>query len=120
MSYVADDVLLYAGGAKILTLEETLKKQPEVVWLQLRWWHGTEPVRYWTEHNRTEPVRFWTEHIPFLVFVHDDLRGRYELRADQYGKTWRCFGSNQGDGCYLPWNDGEGIWEADVLESDAT
>ena len=108
MSYVADDVLLYAGSAKILTLEEALEKQPEVVWLQLRWWHGTEPVR------------FWTEHIPFLVFVHDDLRGRFELRADQYGKTWRCFESNQGDGCYLPWNDGEGMWEADVPESDAT
>lgn len=97
------------GDLRLLTLEEALEKQPEVVWLQLRWWHGTEPVR------------FWAEHIPFLVFAHDDLRGRFELRHDQYGITWRCFSQNAVDECRLPWADGDGLWEIEEEpEGDAT
>lgn len=95
--------------SKILTLKEALEKQPEVVWLQLRWWAGTEPVR------------LWTEHIPFLVFVHDDLRGRFELRHDQYGITWRCLSQDDAYMCRLPWADGEGLWEIEEdPEGDAT
>ena len=64
--------------AKVLKLEETIQ-QGRVTWLELR------------ETAGVIPVAFWAEHPPFLKYDAQDRVAMIEVRAEYYGKTWRCW-----------------------------
>ena len=64
--------------AKVLKLEETIQ-QGRVTWLELR------------ETAGVIPVAFWAEHLPFLKYDAQDRVAMIEVRAEYYGKTWRCW-----------------------------
>ena len=64
--------------AKVLKLEETIQ-QGRVTWLELR------------ETAGVIPVAFWAEHMPFLKYDAQDRVAMIEVRAEYYGKTWRCW-----------------------------
>ena len=64
--------------AKVLKLEETIQ-QGRVTWLELR------------ETAGVIPVAFWAEHLPFLKYDAQDRVAIIEVRAEYYGKTWRCW-----------------------------
>ena len=64
--------------AKVLKLEETFQ-HGKVIWLELR------------ETAGVIPVAFWAEHLPFLKYDAQDRVAMIEVRAEYYGKTWRCW-----------------------------
>lgn len=81
--------------ARVLTLEEAIDPGMKRVWIQLR------------EMSCAMAARYAAEHAPFLRFRDPELEMEIEVRAEYYGKTWRCF-----DVCPLnedahPWEDGE-------------
>ncbi len=64
--------------AKVLKLNETIQLG-RVTWLELR------------ETAGVIPVAFWAEHLPFLKYDAQDRVAMIEVRAEYYGKTWRCW-----------------------------
>ena len=64
--------------ARVLKLEETFQ-HGKVIWLELR------------ETAGVIPVAFWAEHLPFLKYDAQDRVAIIEVRAEYYGKTWRCW-----------------------------
>lgn len=64
--------------AKVLKLEETIQLG-RVTWMELR------------ETAGVIPVAFWAEHMPFLKYDAQDRVAMIEVRAEYYGKTWRCW-----------------------------
>ena len=64
--------------AKVLKLEETFQ-HGKVIWMELR------------ETAGVIPVAFWAEHMPFLKYDAQDRVAMIEVRAEYYGKTWRCW-----------------------------
>ena len=64
--------------ARVLKLEETFQ-HGKVIWLELR------------ETAGVIPVAFWAEHLPFLKYDAQDRVAMIEVRAEYYGKTWRCW-----------------------------
>ena len=76
--------------AKVLKLDETIQRG-KVSWLELR------------ETAGVIPVAFCAEHMPFLKYDAQDRVAVIEVRAEYYGKTWRCY--NRRPAC----------WEEDAL-----
>ena len=64
--------------AKVLKLNETMQPGKKI-WLELR------------ETTGVIPVAFWAEHMPFLKYDAQDRVAMIEVRAEYYGKTWRCW-----------------------------
>ena len=64
--------------AKVLKLNETMQPGRKT-WLELR------------ETAGVIPVAFWAEHMPFLKYDAQDRVAMIEVRAEYYGKTWRCW-----------------------------
>ena len=64
--------------AKVLKVNETIQAG-KVVWLETR------------EAKEVIPVAFWAEHMPFLKYDAQDRVALIEVRAEYYGKTWRCW-----------------------------
>ena len=64
--------------AKVLKLNETMQLGKKI-WLELR------------ETAGVIPVAFWAEHMPFLKYDAQDCVAMIEVRAEYYGKTWRCW-----------------------------
>ena len=64
--------------AKVLKLNETMQPGKQI-WLELR------------ETAGVIPVAFWAEHMPFLKYDAQDRVAMIEVRAEYYGKTWRCW-----------------------------
>ena len=67
------------GKAKVLKLEEAIQYNRKVIWMEMRETAGVVPVTYYAEH------------APFLRFDAEDRVLMIEVRADMYGKTWRCW-----------------------------
>lgn len=86
---------------RVLTLEEALENDREHMWLQMRWW------------PQAEAMVFLYEHLPWLNFR--EWNGAEKLlkvtvKAEGYGKTWRCFNVWPADQeSRFPWEDGEGM-----------
>lgn len=92
--------------AKVLTLEEAIEWRRETVWIQLR------------EMSCAIQAQYALEHAPWLRFRDERLQMEITVKAENYGKTWRCF-----DICPLsedsyPWEDGE-KWTFSEEEADA-
>ncbi len=67
------------GKAMVLKLEEAIRWNQKTIWMELRETQGVIPVAYYAER------------IPFLRFDAQDRVAMIEVRADMYGKTWRCW-----------------------------
>lgn len=65
--------------AKVLKLEEAIRWNRKVIWLETR------------EDAKVLPVTYYAEHVPFLRFDCEDRVAMIEVRAEFYGKTWRCW-----------------------------
>lgn len=65
--------------AKVLKLEEAIRWNRKVIWLETR------------EDAQVLPVTYYAEHMPFLRFDCEDRVAMIEVRAEFYGKTWRCW-----------------------------
>ena len=85
--------------ARVLTLEEALDWNREIVWLQMRWWKTAIWVQYALEQS------------PWLRFRKDGME--ISVRADQYGKSWRCFSNCFVIEDFIPWEDGGGRWNVE-------
>ena len=81
--------------ARVLTLEEAIEPGRKRVWIQLR------------EMSCAMAAKYVAEHAPFLRFRDPELEMEIEVRADYYGKTWRCFDTCPLDEDAHPWEDGE-------------
>ena len=64
---------------KVLKLEDAIARNRRVIWMEMR------------ETDGVFPVTFYAEHLPFLRFDAEDRVLMIEVRADMYGKTWRCW-----------------------------
>ena len=64
---------------RILELEECLE-HGRTVWIELR-----------EDGGKVVPVAFYDEHIPFLRFDAQDQVLMISVRAEYYGKFWRCW-----------------------------
>ena len=92
------------GQTKVMKFEDVMQWD-RVVFLQCR------------EMSCSVPMFFMGEHQPFLRYRGDGIHLDVEVRAEYYGKTWRCF-----DSCPLfedeyPWEDINGrrgwlTWDA--------
>lgn len=65
---------------RILKLQECLHHDGRKIWIEMRETPG-----------QFVPVCFYAEHVPFLMFDAQDRVLMIEVRADWYGKTWRCW-----------------------------
>lgn len=65
--------------ARILEIGEAAEWNRKVIWMEMR------------ETAGMMPVTFWAEKIPFLRFDCEDRTMMIEVRAEYYGKTWRCW-----------------------------
>jgi hypothetical protein len=65
--------------ARVLKIGEVVEYNRKVIWMELRETQGVIPVTYHAEH------------IPFLRFDAEDRVAMIEVRAEMYGKTWRCW-----------------------------
>lgn len=65
--------------ARVLKLEEAIRWNRKVIWLETR------------EDAQVLPVTYYAEHMPFLRFDCEDRVAMIEVRAEFYGKTWRCW-----------------------------
>ena len=83
---------------QVLTLEEAIEPGRKRVWIQLR------------EMSCAMAARYAAEQAPFLRFRDPELEMEIEVRAEYYGKTWRCFDSCPLEENAHPWEDGE-TWE---------
>lgn len=68
--------------ARILELSEAVEYNRKVIWLELR------------EMAGVMPVTFYVEQFPFLKFDAENRIAMITVRADYYGKTWRCWDRN--------------------------
>ena len=66
-------------GPRILDLQECVQHDGRKIWLEA------------IETNGITPVCFYAERIPFLKFDAQDRVLMFDMRADMYGKTWRCW-----------------------------
>lgn len=81
--------------ARMLKLKEAAEYNRKVIWLEMR------------ETAGMVPVTFYAEHVPFLWFDAEDRVLMIEVRAEYYGKTWRCWNARP-DGQTVPdWEDPE-------------
>lgn len=88
--------------AKVLKLSEAIQYDRKVIWMEMR------------ETAGVFPVTFYAEHVPFLRFDCEDRPLMVEVRAEYYGKTWRCW-SDRPNGQPVPgWKDPEGAAEPAV------
>lgn len=79
--------------ARVLKAAEAAEWNRKVIWLEMRETEGVIPVTYHSERK------------PFLRFECEDRPARIEVRAEYYGKTWRCW-SARPDGEKVPeWKD---------------
>lgn len=65
--------------ARILKLNEAAEWNRKVIWMEMRETYGVIPVTYHSER------------MPFLRFDAEDRAMMIEVRAEYYGKTWRCW-----------------------------
>lgn len=65
--------------ARVLKLDEAMQWNRRVIWLETR------------ESTEVLPVTFYAEHKPFLRFDCETRPAMMEVRAEYYGKTWRCW-----------------------------
>ena len=65
--------------ARVLKIGEVVEYNRKVIWMELRETQGVIPVTYHAER------------VPFLRFDAEDRVALIEVRADMYGKTWRCW-----------------------------
>ncbi len=65
--------------ARILGFDEVTQSGKQVVWLELREMTGAMPVTYYAKDGK------------FLRFDCEDRVAMITVRADYYGKTWRCW-----------------------------
>ena len=66
-------------GPRILDLQECLHHDGRKIWLEA------------IEMNGITPVSFYAERMPFLRFDAQDRVLMFDMRADMYGETWRCW-----------------------------
>lgn len=72
-------------AARTMALEECIRHDGLKMWMELREMPG-----------QTVPVVFYSERIPFLRFDAQDRVLMISVRADWYGKTWRCWDAEPG------------------------
>ena len=65
--------------ARVLKIGDVAVYDRKVIWMELRETQGVIPVTYHAER------------VPFLRFDAEDRVALIEVRADMYGKTWRCW-----------------------------
>ena len=65
---------------RILKLQECLHHDGRKIWIEMRETPG-----------QFVPVCFYAEHVPFLMFDAQDRVLMISVRAEMYGKTWRCW-----------------------------
>ena len=70
--------------ARVLKIGEVVEYNRKVIWMELRETQGVIPVTYHAER------------VPFLRFDAEDRVALIEVRADMYGKTWRCWDRDPG------------------------
>ena len=72
-------------AARTMALEECIRHDGLKMWMALRETPGP-----------AVPVVFYSERIPFLRFDAQDRVLMISVRADYYGKTWRCWDAEPG------------------------
>ena len=65
--------------ARILSLEEAAEYNRRVIWMDL------------IEAGAAMPVTYYRERLPFLQFDCENRVAMITVRAEYYGKTWRCW-----------------------------
>lgn len=65
--------------ARVLKLKDAIENNRKRIWLELREMAGMLPVTYHSEQQ------------PFLRFDCEDRVAMISVRAEYYGKTWRCW-----------------------------
>lgn len=65
---------------RILSLEECVRHDGRTIWLETA-----------ESGGQVVPVQFYAERRPFLKYDAQDRVLMIEVRADWYGKTWRCW-----------------------------
>lgn len=74
--------------AMILEIGEAAEWNRKVIWMEMRETDGVIPVTYHSERR------------PFLRFDAEERAMMIEVRAEYYGKTWRCWtGGRTGSRC---------------------
>lgn len=67
-------------GPRILDLQECLHHDGRTIWMEM----AERP-------GEIIPAAFYAEHIPFLRFDAQDRVLMISVRAEYYGRTWRCW-----------------------------
>lgn len=79
--------------ARVLKLNEAIEYNRKRIWLETRETEGMLPVTYHSERR------------PFLRFDCENRAAMINVRAEYYGKTWRCW-SAEPNGQKAPnWKD---------------
>lgn len=80
----------------LMSFRRTIGWRPRTMWIEFREMPG-QPIR----------VVYFLEHVPFVRFKGVDTEALFEVRAGQYGKTWRCWDEEPAaaDMAAEPWDD---------------
>lgn len=66
--------------ATVMSFRRTIGWRPRTMWIEFREMAG-QPIQ----------VVYFLEHVPFVRFKGVEIDALFEVRAEQYGKTWRCW-----------------------------